>query len=167
LKYGVAYWYQFFWHVKVWPSSLVISLDHRDITGMLLIADKMHMLRCLWWILQQEMVNQEVSVTKSSLTYSSSKTRYAFTFYLLSWLWGPMGVTEAGGILPPFLGLFCTLLWLSVEHLNLGRGVCANPKLKAKFPSLWIYCHLRRYHIDTFVIKKVLKSSSYTYDQSN
>lgn len=54
---------------------------------------------------------------------------------------------------------------LSVEFLNLGRGVCANPKCKAIFPSLWIYCDLRRYHTDT--IKKMLKNSSQIYDQTN
>lgn len=65
-----------------------------------------------------------------------------------------MGKAEAGGGLPPFLGLFCTLLWISVECLNLGRGVCANPKLKAKFPSFWICCNLRRYQAGTFITKK-------------
>lgn len=62
-------------------------------------------------------------MTKLSLAFSSSKTRYNSTFYLLSWLWGPMAEAEAGGSLPFFGGLFCTLPWISVECLNLG-GVC-------------------------------------------
>lgn len=66
-----------------------------------------------------------------------------------------------------FLRLFGTLCWTSVGSLNLGREVCANPEVKTKFPPLWIYCHLRRYHADTFSIKKMLKNSSYTYDQTN
>lgn len=40
LKDSVAYWYQFVWHVKVWPSILVISRDPKDIIGMLVTANK-------------------------------------------------------------------------------------------------------------------------------
>lgn len=43
LKYSVAYWYQFVWHVEVYPSILVISRYPKDITGMLVVANKMHM----------------------------------------------------------------------------------------------------------------------------
>lgn len=155
----------------MYSSILAISCDPNYITRMLVITNKMYIYWHLWQILVYGMTKPAYMWGGRSDNIKSYFKllchRSTSTFVLLSCFWGPMGEAEGREIPTSFSKLFGTLYWTSVGSLSLGRGVFANPELKTTLPSLWICCHLRRYHADTLSIKKMLKNSSYTYDQTN